>query len=150
MLIKRNLKHGKTGTRLYRIWLNMKTRCNNPKTIEFKNYGGRGIKVCHEWQDFEQFYVWAIENKYNDKLTLDRINNNGNYEPNNCRWATPKQQARNMQTNRVIEFKGKKYCFIELVEKLNLTRSALWYRLNKNWSEEKIINTPLRRRDGNR
>ena len=83
--------HGMSHTRLYRIWNAMKQRCENPKAISFPRYGGRGIAVCTEWKNsFEAFRNWAMANGYSDKLTIDRINNDGNYEPSNCRWVTNK------------------------------------------------------------
>ena len=82
--------------RLYGIWSGMKTRCANPKNPGYKNYGGRGIAVCEEWREcFRVFQSWALENGYDENLSIDRINNNGNYEPSNCRWATHQQQAEN-------------------------------------------------------
>jgi len=89
--------HGGCGTRLHRIWKNMKTRCKNLNSIDYQKwYGGRGIEVCKEWDDsFESFKEWAIQNGYDDKLSIDRINVNGNYEPDNCRWSTSKEQANN-------------------------------------------------------
>ena len=151
LILKRNLIHGKTNTRLYRIWENMRTRCYNSKTINFHLYGGREIKVCEEWKnDFLAFYNWSMNNGYKKGLSIDRIDNDGNYEPKNCRWATEKQQSRNTRTNRLIKIKGEIHCFSEWVEKLKLTQSALRYRINKNWSEERILNTPLRRSNGKR
>lgn len=80
------VKHGKKNTRLYRIWLQMKNRCFNIRTNRYKDYGGRGITVCDEWKnDFTKFYDWSILNGYQENLTIDRINNDGNYEPSNCR-----------------------------------------------------------------
>ena len=99
-----HMKHGQGSsrgkrTRLYRIWANMKTRCFNPRVREYKNYGGRGIKVCDEWQhNYQSFCDWATNNGYADHLTIDRIDNDGNYEPSNCRWSTRKEQRHNQRT----------------------------------------------------
>ena len=97
-----HVKHGYSfrgkKCRLYSIWANMKTRCYNKKNKNYKNYGGRGIKICNDWpMDFPAFYDWAITNGYSDSLTIDRINNDGNYEPSNCRWATAKEQRHNQR-----------------------------------------------------
>ena len=98
--------HGERHTRIYRIWLNMKSRCYIPKSSAFKHYGGRGIRVCDDWQKYEAFRDWAMANGYRDDLTLDRIDVNGNYSPDNCRWATFTEQANNTRKTILIEYGG--------------------------------------------
>lgn len=93
----RQLQHGGKGTRLYNIWKNVRQRCRNPKATDFKLYGGRGITICDEWEDFGTFREWALQNGYTDELTLDRIDPNGNYCPANCRWATWAEQRHNQR-----------------------------------------------------
>lgn len=92
--------HKQSGTRLYTIWQGMKSRCNNKHDARYHRYGGRGITICDEWaKDFSAFYDWAINNGYSDNLTIDRIDNDGNYEPINCQWSTAKDQCNNRETN---------------------------------------------------
>lgn len=104
-----SLKHGatrnRTMTRLYRVWLGMRERCNYPKNIHYSNYGGRGIAVCDEWNDYSVFCKWALENGYDENAprgvcTLDRIDSNGNYEPSNCRFVSMKEQNNNRRPRR--------------------------------------------------
>lgn len=124
--------HGMTNTRLYKIWENIQSRCFNPKHDAFHKYGGRGIKVCDEWLKFEPFMQWALTHGHKNNLTIDRIDVNGNYEPNNCRWTTPKIQARNTRFNHNITYKDETHCISEWAEILDIPRSTLFYKLKKN------------------
>lgn len=92
--------HNGSKDRLYNIWRTMRQRCQNPNSTKFADYGGRGIKVCEEWQSYPVFRDWALSHGYSDDLSIDRINVNGNYEPSNCRWATAKVQANNRRPRK--------------------------------------------------
>lgn len=137
-------KHGKCFTRLYRIWNSMKQRCSNPKAISYKYYGGKGITVCEEWQDFKPFYEWAMANGYRDDLTIDRKDSNGNYCPENCLWATNKVQQNHTSYNRLITFRGETHNITEWAEILNIPRNVLYNRTRRGWDIEKILTTKKR------
>lgn len=146
---KRSTKHGLSGghghyTRLYYIWLNMRRRCFSKKSLDYRYYGGRGITICAEWSDYANFYNWAMANGYRDDLTLERIDNNGNYEPSNCRWVTRKEQARNTRQNHLISFNGETKTLAEWAETYGLNRSALLARLQRGWPIELALTTPSR------
>lgn len=134
-------KHGMRFTRLYNIWHGIKDRCLCENATGYKDYGGRGIKVCDEWLDFIPFSEWALENGYNDELTIDRIDVDGNYEPSNCRWADTKTQANNRRNNVIVEYKDKKYTMAELSEKTNIPYRILSRRIEKYETVEEAIDT---------
>lgn len=107
LLSKRNEKHNKSETKIYKKFSDMKQRCFLKTRKDFQYYGGRGITICNEWlSDFMSFYDWAMANGYEDDLTIDRINNDGNYEPSNCRWVTMSAQARNSRDIRSSNTSG--------------------------------------------
>lgn len=140
-LIKRNTKHSMCGTRIYRIWCVMKDRCYNKKTPNYKFYGKKGVSVCKEWLNFKPFYDWALKNNYNEKLTIDRINFKGNYEPDNCRWVTMKTQNRNKSSNRLIKFENETKCLSAWAETIGINETSLSNRI-KNWGLKKALTTP--------
>lgn len=125
-------RHGKENSRLYTVWQSMKARCTNENSKSYNSYGARGITVCDEWvHDFQAFYNWATENGYEDGLTIDRIDVNGNYEPSNCRWATVKEQNRNTRNNVFVEYKGDKRCMTEWAEMMHVPLSTLRLHVRK-------------------
>lgn len=134
-----NTKHSGSGTRLYIIWKGIRQRCNNPNCKIFKNYGGRGIKLCDEWNDFNNFKEWAMINGYKDNLSIDRIDVNGNYTPDNCRWVTNKIQANNKRNNRLLTLNGTTKTMSEWSEETGIKVSTIWERLNKGWSVERAL-----------
>lgn len=122
----------------------MKYRCNNINAANYERYGGRGIKVCNEWQEFEPFRDWAINNGYKDDLTLGRINVNGDYCPQNCRWATIKEQNNNQRTNRLFTVFGKTQTMTQWAEEYCISKSTLWGRLKRGWTIEEALTTPIK------
>lgn len=135
-------KHGDVGSRLYNIWENMRRRTGNAENPSYRWYGGKGVKVCDEWQEsFASFREWALKNGYRDDLTIDRINVSGDYCPENCRWATTKQQSRNRTDNRLLTMDGETHCATDWAEILGISRQALFIRTSryKDWPDEKIL-----------
>jgi hypothetical protein len=134
-------KHGRSGTRVFRIWNSMRQRCSNPNNQDYDQYGGRGIKVCERWDSFANFLADMGEPP--DGMTLDRFpDQNGNYEPANCRWATPSQQARNRRSNRVVTFNGKTQTLVEWGEETGHGMRRLAARLKLGWTVERALTLP--------
>lgn len=125
----------------------MKRRCYNSKDRKYKNYGAKEIKICNEWlNDFKKFYDWSMENGYQERLTIDRIDVNGNYEPSNCRWVNQKIQQNNRTNNHEITFKGKTQNLSQWAIELNISYDCLERRINKlKWSIEEAFTIPSRK-----
>ncbi len=143
---KDNRTHGKTETRLYRTWCKMKERCNNPNIEHYPEYGGRGIKVCAEWNNsFEIFEEWAYSAGYDDNLngnqqSLDRIDVQGNYEPNNCRWITHKEQMRNTTRTVYVKYQGKEIPLSAFCEEHGITYEAFVTRhVKRGFTAEELL-----------
>lgn len=132
--------HGMSNTRLFNIWSGIRSRCNNKNSKDYHNYGGRGVKICDEWEnDFSNFYNWAIKNGYSDDLTIDRKNTNGNYEPSNCRWATHKEQSNNLRRNFNIEINGEVKSISEWSQLSGVHRPTIKKRIKEGLSGEELI-----------
>lgn len=122
--------HGKRNSRLYKVWCAMKRRCNSPHDEFYSRYGERGIKVCGQWDEsFESFYGWAMKNGYKEGLSIDRIDNEKGYEPENCRWTTPSQQNRNYSRNHFITYKGETKCLADWAKEFGINRATVLWRI---------------------
>lgn len=131
-----------SGTRLYNIWQGMKQRCSDKNCRSYERYGGRGIAVCEEWQhDYQAFKHWAMTHGYQDDLTIERNDVNGNYSPENCRWATLKEQANNTRRNRRITYRGVTHTLTEWSEIFGVAPSTIRKRLEAGWNIEKALQT---------
>lgn len=145
---ERSRVHGDFGKPLYGVWAAMKRRCNNPNSCYYKEYGGRGIRVCADWLEYIPFKEWSLNNGYQNGLSIDRIDSNGNYEPANCRWTTMKKQQNNRRNNIRLLYKGKSYTPLEITELTGLRPRTIRGRLERGWSIDEIIETPLLRGNG--
>lgn len=147
--LKLNMTHKKTGTNIYCTWANMKQRCYNPKNKQFKDWGGRGIAVCKQWRDsFEAFYkdVSKLPHFGEKGYSLNRKNNDGNYEPENVEWSNQYSQANNKRNNHLISYNGEVYSLSQWAAKLGIKRSTLDQRINAYyWSIDKAIGTPVKK-----
>lgn len=137
--------HGESGvnkTPELRSWEMMRVRCNNPNNHKFPMYGGRGIKVCERWDSYENF-LEDMGRRPSLNHSIDRINNNEGYFPENCRWATPKEQARNRSSNSLIEYDGRTQCIAAWCEEFGIGRCTLRARIKRGWSIERALNQPI-------
>lgn len=143
--VKRNTKHKMFGSRIYCIWNGILSRTKYKSLKDKKNYWGRGISVCKEWEDFSRFYEWSLKNGYSDNLTIDRIDVNGDYCPENCRWATRKEQSNNTTKNVRICFFGKEKTISEWSDYLNISYNTLWKRIKK-CNSKKDLSIPVKKK----
>lgn len=142
-IAQRNSRYpqGFTKSRLYRIWSSIKSRCKDKKN---STYGGRGISVCEEWRnDYLNFYHWANNNGYNDTLTIDRIDVNGNYEPSNCRWVNYVEQNNNRRSNTHLSYNGEVHTIAEWARLRNLNPNMIIARMKLGWDDEKVLTYPI-------
>lgn len=143
ILGKSKITHGDAshanGLRIYRIWNGMKSRCNSPKRT---NYYQRGINICDEWEKYLPFKKWALSHGYSDDLTIDRIDNNGNYSPENCRWVSMTEQNRNKRTSVYLTLNGITKHINEWVSMMGINKSTLRSRLRRGWTIQKALATP--------
>jgi hypothetical protein len=134
-------EHGKR-TKLYRVWGGMKERCFDFSNKAFSDYGGRGIKVCSEWLDYETFHAWAMAKGYKEGVSIERINNDGNYEPSNCKWIESSKQASNRRNNHYLTFNGQTKTITVWANELGIYPKNLLNRITRGWSVERALTTP--------
>lgn len=137
----RTKKHGMEGTAIYNAWAAMIQRCTNPKNRFFHAYGARGITICNEWLDFKNFYADMGDKP--EGMSLDRINNDGNYEPSNCKWSTQKEQIRNRRVSPKYEYQGQLKSLAEWCELYNLPWRRIYERMRLGWTIEKALTEPI-------
>ena len=150
MATSRVKKHGLAcvdgkKTRLFGIWMRMRQRCRDANSWDYKNYGGRGISVCDAWADFPAFHEWSMQNGYDDKKSIERIDNNGSYSPENCKWIPVSEQARNTRRTRNIIHNGSKKTLQQWSDSTGMSPSLITYRI-KRWGVDKALSTPVKGR----
>ena len=136
--------HGQARTRLYFTWTSMKQRCLNEGHPSYGHYGGRGIAVCEEWLAFEPFYAWATASGYRDDLTIERVDNDGNYEPTNCAWIPQGQQSNNTRRTRMVAFRGERKNVAGWAAHLGINPDTICGRIYRGWDVERALATPVR------
>ena len=139
MAVTASTTHGLRNTRIYETWSGMRRRCLNPKRKDWPNYGGRGITVCSEWNDFKKFYDWAMSNGYSDNLSIDRIDNNMGYSPENCQWVGRTFQNNNTRANRQITAFGKTKNLQQWADDTGINHSTITLRLRSGWTPEDAV-----------
>lgn len=146
---ERLTKHGLSRTKLFHVYTGMHTRCEKQNHIAYKHYGGRGIEVCEEWSGengFVNFYSWSMKNGYMEGLQIDRINNNGNYSPGNCRWITCKENLMNKRNTLIYEYNGQTKTLKEWAIESGIPYKRLQCRIREfGWSIEKALTTPVKK-----
>jgi len=142
---KKNRTHYLTGSTEYRTWANMKNRCYNTRSKRFNDWGGRGIKVCDRWIDSFENFLEDMGKKPTPQHSIDRIDNNGNYTPSNCKWSTTIEQSNNKNNNVVLEYKGRKLTISEWSRVTKITDKVLYSRISKGWNVEKTLTTPIKK-----
>lgn len=144
LLVLRSIKHGYGATPIYHVWASMRQRCNSQNAVVYKYYGGRGIRICDRWlNSFENFYADMGEKP--EGMSIERIDNDGDYEPDNCYWSTHFQQSRNMRSNKYITFNGKTLCHVDWSRLIGGGDNLVYQRLKLGWSEERAISVPVKR-----
>lgn len=147
LLKRKHLENGADGhstTRLYKIWCEMKQRCMNPNSLSFAHYGGRGVYVCDDWaRDFAMFREWAMKNGYNEQLSIDRIDVDGPYSPENCRWVNNVVQCNNKTDNLIYEYQGEIHTVADWARIKRIRVHTLYSRLRLGWSIEKALESPV-------
>lgn len=141
------LVHGESGvnggTPEYIAWRNMKGRCSAPRHPAYKRYGARGIQVCERWRSSFANFLADVGRRPSPKHSIDRIDNSGNYEPDNCRWATSREQARNTKRNRLIEWDGRLMCIAAWAQEMGVKANILYNRFSQRWPLEKVMTQPV-------
>lgn len=146
IVTKNNFRHGEAREHLYTIWQAIKQRIYTKNSKHYKNYGGRGLTICEEWdKNYLAFKKWAIESGYSDGLTIDRIDNNIGYYPENCRWVNRKTQANNRRTNHFLSFHGEIKTISEWAETVQINKNTIIGRLTRGWSVERALTEPVKK-----
>lgn len=148
--LEKHTKHNLSHTNLYKILVSIKGRCKNPKNQNYFRYGGRGINLCEQWDGedgYETFYKWALENGYKEGLSIDRIDNNKGYFPENCRWVSQKTQMNNQSRNHYVTVDGETHSLKEWSEINNICIGTIEDRIKRGWSDVDAVSTPVKRKN---